>query len=414
MAIKRLNYFQGQFLHAQDFIDEQNYHIESLQYHNNYLHTWGVAGGLEVEGSDRKITVRKGLAVDSEGRQIILDTDRVIDLAAFPSTLKTRYITIAYHDENTDPVNETGVDGRKRKTEEPAIECKDVKPQDQLAALILAEVTLNNDLMVERIDNTTLRKNAGIIAGDLEVKSVTFPPLKNPVKIERTSGNDLRIFGSQATAAGLHVSGPLSTAAGLHVGGDSDPGGKNLQVDGDCVINGKLDVKGIIESSVMSMADGRLAVSGPMGIKVPFKTKDGSPGHQLVWLMKAGEGEHLEMGDLVAIDSDFQVKKSNKDTKVSLVFGIVIDKEQAAVLIGDPGEENMVPVARMGIVKAKVVVERTNPITVGDYLKNSTDDQGCLIKRDIERKDAVAVALEKAPAKNKDKDTAMISVLLTL
>ena len=47
MAVdKRLRYFDGQFLQAVDFIDEQTYHIDRLQSHTAQLHTPGIAADL--------------------------------------------------------------------------------------------------------------------------------------------------------------------------------------------------------------------------------------------------------------------------------------------------------------------------------------------------------------------------------
>jgi len=44
----QLAYSDGDFLTAQDFTDEQNYHIEKLQLHNKYVHTSGIGSGLVV------------------------------------------------------------------------------------------------------------------------------------------------------------------------------------------------------------------------------------------------------------------------------------------------------------------------------------------------------------------------------
>ena len=46
--IKRLNYFDHQFMHVEDFTDEQTYHREMRRLHNQLLHTWGICAGLQL------------------------------------------------------------------------------------------------------------------------------------------------------------------------------------------------------------------------------------------------------------------------------------------------------------------------------------------------------------------------------
>jgi hypothetical protein len=71
--IKRLNYFNHQFLEEQDFRDEQHYHVEMRRRLNRSLHVWGIAEGLEVSRrGDREITVEPGFAIDPEGRELLV------------------------------------------------------------------------------------------------------------------------------------------------------------------------------------------------------------------------------------------------------------------------------------------------------------------------------------------------------
>jgi len=52
--IKRLNYFTGQFLEAQDFIDEQSYHLEMRRRRNRLQMGPGVLDGLGVTKTGAK------------------------------------------------------------------------------------------------------------------------------------------------------------------------------------------------------------------------------------------------------------------------------------------------------------------------------------------------------------------------
>ena len=42
-TVKRLHYFDHQFLRADDFADEQSYHLTLRRLHNQLLHSWGIA-----------------------------------------------------------------------------------------------------------------------------------------------------------------------------------------------------------------------------------------------------------------------------------------------------------------------------------------------------------------------------------
>ena len=68
--IKRLHYFNHQFLVEADFTDEQTYHLEMRRRLNAALHGFGAGDGLAVTRSgDKEVTVTAGIAVDREGRE---------------------------------------------------------------------------------------------------------------------------------------------------------------------------------------------------------------------------------------------------------------------------------------------------------------------------------------------------------
>ena len=47
-VVKRVRFFDGQYLQDQDFVDEQHYHIDRQRRHNRTLHVGGIADGLGV------------------------------------------------------------------------------------------------------------------------------------------------------------------------------------------------------------------------------------------------------------------------------------------------------------------------------------------------------------------------------
>ena len=109
--IKRLHYFDHQFLKEPDFTDEQEYHLGMGRRHNRVSHTLGIADGLEVEvESTSAVTVRAGTAIDIQGRDIVLADDRSVAISGFdPGT--DVFVTIAYNEDETDPTAETGAGG---------------------------------------------------------------------------------------------------------------------------------------------------------------------------------------------------------------------------------------------------------------------------------------------------------------
>jgi hypothetical protein len=72
--VSGINYFDHQFLRKEDFETAQNYHIDRLRQHNQFLHQPGVIDGLEVAGTagTKIVTVSLGRAVDEEHREVVL------------------------------------------------------------------------------------------------------------------------------------------------------------------------------------------------------------------------------------------------------------------------------------------------------------------------------------------------------
>jgi len=72
--IDRVRYYDGEFLRAFDFNDEQTYHMEMRRRLNRYLHVPGIARGLELQysndGGVGQVSILPGLAIDAFGREI--------------------------------------------------------------------------------------------------------------------------------------------------------------------------------------------------------------------------------------------------------------------------------------------------------------------------------------------------------
>jgi hypothetical protein len=159
VPIKRLKYFTHQFLREQDFEAEQNYHIAMRRLHNRSIHGWGVVEGLAVrKKNEREITIDPGIAIDGQGREIILANQITRDLSSFERNSHT-YITIAYDEslDDGDRYSSGGVEGYTRTTETPVIGEKRHEPAKDGSVLTLARVRINENGNIHEEIETHLR-----------------------------------------------------------------------------------------------------------------------------------------------------------------------------------------------------------------------------------------------------------------
>ncbi len=143
--IKRMHYFNHQFLVESDFTAEQQYHLAMRRRHNTALHDYGIGDGLAVTRTgDREVTVQPGMAIDRDGRELVFLDSRIVslsDAAAFPAGA-TVHVTIAYHEEGSDPSTATGVTGDTRTMERPEVRASTTAPAGDGSVIRLAQFTL--------------------------------------------------------------------------------------------------------------------------------------------------------------------------------------------------------------------------------------------------------------------------------
>jgi hypothetical protein len=105
-GVKRVNYFAGQILDAQDFRDEQAYVIEKRRLLNRALLGRGIVAGLSVSvpagSAAATVVVEPGLAIDSAGREVDLRTAVSLDIPSAAGSLQ--YIIVEYTERGTDAV----------------------------------------------------------------------------------------------------------------------------------------------------------------------------------------------------------------------------------------------------------------------------------------------------------------------
>lgn len=104
-SLERLNYFNGQRLEASDFRAEQAYHIAVRRALSRSLFSPGIASGLEVEQhptDKHRVIVMPGLAIDAQGREIILLEPRDVLARGSPGSptglVLGNYLVISYHE----------------------------------------------------------------------------------------------------------------------------------------------------------------------------------------------------------------------------------------------------------------------------------------------------------------------------
>lgn len=104
-TLERLNYFNGQRLEATDFRAEQAYHMAVRRWLNRSLYSPGIAAGLEVSAhptDKHKVVVSEGLAIDAQGREIILTAPREVLARGVPSAkaglVLGNYLVISYYE----------------------------------------------------------------------------------------------------------------------------------------------------------------------------------------------------------------------------------------------------------------------------------------------------------------------------
>ena len=173
-VVKRLNYFDHQFLRAPDFNDEQSYNLRMRRLHNQTLHTPGIVQGLvpSAQAGATVVTVSAGVAIDSQGREIVLAADTQLDLTNEASG-NTVYFTIQYNEQQSDPSADAGATGNTRWTESPTVTFSEQQPPASSTALVLGQVT-RTATGLSAID-LSARTSAGVVvSGDLKVNSVSL------------------------------------------------------------------------------------------------------------------------------------------------------------------------------------------------------------------------------------------------
>ena len=172
--IERLNYYNGQRLEADDLKLEQEYHIRVRRWLNKSLYSAGIADGLEVKPQldDGKptdmIVISPGLALDNEGREMILLEEARIKVVGQKSEkegeVEGNYLFIQYREEtmaeesdscaprsNGHKRGQLAWGGPSRVRAKPILGWSYSFPHESSGKVVLAQVELDGDCKVRNV-----------------------------------------------------------------------------------------------------------------------------------------------------------------------------------------------------------------------------------------------------------------------
>jgi hypothetical protein len=166
MSIKRLNYFNHQFLEEQDFRDEQKYHIEMRRRLNRALHIWGIVEGLEVAtAGPREVTIAPGFALDREGRELLVAQPIAREIRSGEHHHKQLHVVLVHKErfEDTDRRSSGGVEGYNRITE--YVELEITHESDRAGSgVLLGTLHVADDGNIHHIDHSGRQSASSLLA----------------------------------------------------------------------------------------------------------------------------------------------------------------------------------------------------------------------------------------------------------
>lgn len=180
--IKRLNYFTGQFLEAEDFLAEQQYHTAMRRRLNTALRSPGILdGGFKVTvtqataSTAARISVGAGIGVDNQGRELVILTslEKEIpenDLHVFSG--KTVAIYLGYDEKASDNKaadTATVPSGNTRMTEEPVITIIVSTAARPANSILLAHLTIDTVGRISPPDESVRQLASLLVDGNVGV-----------------------------------------------------------------------------------------------------------------------------------------------------------------------------------------------------------------------------------------------------
>jgi hypothetical protein len=404
-TVKRVNYYDHQFLRAPDFTDEQNYHLGMRRLHNSSLHTWGVVQGLEVKvasgGTGTAVTVSAGFAIDSSGQEIVLPADTNLELGGEVAGT-TLNITIAYDEQQSDPTTEAGGPGNTRISEMPKLSFSATAPADKSMTLILAQVP-RTATGLGTVDESG-RRQAGVVLGsDLTVDTLTLKKdgvaQANWPVLSCSAANQAALANAGLSVSGSVGIGPVAADRNLSV---NAAGGAAVYAN---VKNGNHEILLGVDTttilSAMTASDLQIRTNNISRVLVQANT-----GNLGVGTLTPKEKLHIEGGSLYLNgEAQGMIVDSGGLERV----GLMKYAGREGMLIGDSQLATPVRLGRFtgGTIKAPttvfedLVVSSTGFVGIGTKPTRTLDVKGTGIKLGLEGNGGGQLILANNPNDNK-------------
>lgn len=338
--IKRLNYYNSQFLVETDFNDEQRYHKQMRRLHNRALHTWGVVEGLAVERvpNEVKVTVAPGIAIDRLGQEIVLpERSAALGFDKYDAGAQV-YVTIKYMDV-TDQADRDKNDaqtegGRYRRwTERPKVDTSATEPTADAPDMVLAVVTLDKDKAIAEVSQSK-RRYAGsrIGASDTGKEFAVYADTDGAWHFFDGARGADRLTVDANGNVGIGVPAPTQR---LEVAGSimmsTAPGGVSaLMSNGGLLLAGGKTLLGLRESGVVVSkswgGNGNLSVQGDLSVNGNVGIGTPTPGFPLSFPNESGDkialwgqsGNHYGFGIQGAL---LQIHTDTSDADIAFGHG---------------------------------------------------------------------------------------------
>ena len=84
-----------------DFLAEQEYHVDKQRLQNRILFGSGVVSGLESSAERDRVTVRPGIAIDCVGREIVVPETQIVEV---PRGRERIYVGLCYVEREVEPM----------------------------------------------------------------------------------------------------------------------------------------------------------------------------------------------------------------------------------------------------------------------------------------------------------------------
>lgn len=402
---KRLRYFDGQFLEQEDFVDEQKYHMSRRHHINGGLHAWGIIEGLNLNVSveDNKIVITQGVALNEDGKLIVLGEDRVKPEFEEMPVSSGDFLVVVSHKEDSSDIATIGGEEDTRWHERSKFELISITIPDNglangiefdepgtnipLGVVFVTVDTDGNHTFTENSEGDLVRVYAGVAFPTGDGNSVTFRRGEEEDTVE-LSGR-LIVPGLVAGSGYITIDGNLLVNGYISQEADEDQINE-IQFGGDLVIGDEPDDSvhitgklkgpkpGMVNEGTLTVEDtihiiGEVDINDDVHVKGILKIGDDSPptdesaNKEFFRIKSTGAESAIQFLDFLS-DSDNPVNSPGVAWEIRHdAFGIKINKGEGQDSQLTVGDEKI-------IINSNVAIGKLVPMTELDVKGTVTAD----------------------------------------